>query len=99
MTPPQKYAHHTHNLTEFTLCYVKSRYASHLVGVLDIERISMNLKDKLGDTVRVLRPPPRVFTDHCGQSVWMGKIEPLELELEHPVITDPYNSAKVRKLW
>jgi hypothetical protein len=57
--------------------------------------MSNNLKDKSGDTVRILRPPPRVFTDSCGRNVWMGGIEPLELAIEHPENTDPYNSAEV----
>jgi len=35
----------------------------------------------IGDTVRVLRPPPRVFTDDLGKNVWMGDIPPCELEL------------------
>ena len=57
--------------------------------------MSNNLKDKSGDTVRILRPPPRVFTDSCGRNVWIGGVEPLELALEHPTNTDPYNSAEV----
>ena len=44
------------------------------------------------DTVRLLRPPPRVITDALGRNVWMGDVEPLELELDQPVTTDPYNS-------
>ncbi len=50
-------------------------------------------KDESGDTVRLLRPPPRVFTDPSGHSVWMGEVEVLELELEEPANTDPYNTA------
>ena len=50
--------------------------------------------DTPDDTVRLRRPPPRVFTNVVGQSVWMGDVEPLELELEQPAInTDPYNTA------
>jgi len=69
------------------------------VGVLEKERMNPNLKEKAGDTVRILRPPPRVFTDPVGQNVWMGDIEPLELELENFVNTDPYNSADAHKHW
>ncbi len=50
-------------------------------------------KDGSDDTVRLLRPPPRVFTDPSGHSVWMGEVEVLELELEQSAGTDPYNSA------
>lgn len=52
------------------------------------------LNNKAGDTVRILRPPPRVFTDQCGQNIWMGEVEHLELELEQPVNTDPYNTVE-----
>jgi hypothetical protein len=53
------------------------------------------LKDKSGDTVRILRPPPRVYTDPLGRNVWMGDVEPLELALDPPAATDPYNTAEV----
>ena len=48
-----------------------------------------------GDTIRILRPPPRVYTNPLGQNLWMGEVEPVELELdrEHGTNTDPYNSA------
>ncbi|MDH3692156.1 MAG: hypothetical protein OEU36_22190 [Gammaproteobacteria bacterium] len=59
--------------------------------------MSNNLEGKSGDTVRILRPPPRVFTDLCGHNVWMGEVESLELGLEQPENTDPYNSAEVAK--
>ena len=49
--------------------------------------------DNVDDTVRLQRPPPRVLTDALGRNVWMGEVEPLELELDQPVNTDPYNSA------
>lgn len=62
---------------------------------MDTERMSDNLDDKSGDTVRILRSPPRVFTDSCGRNVWIGGVEPLELALEHPANTDPYNSVEV----
>jgi len=55
--------------------------------------MSDNLKDRSGDTVRILRPPPRVYTDPCGQNVWMGEVEAVDLELVSPEDTDPYNSA------
>ena len=60
----------------------------------DKERMSDNLENKSGDTIRILRPPPRVFTDSCGHNVWMGGVEPLELALEQRVNTDPYNNAE-----
>ncbi len=45
------------------------------------------------DTVRLLRPPPRVFTNIVGQNIWLGEVEPLELELENAQqCFDPYNS-------
>ncbi len=50
-------------------------------------------KNGSSDTVRLLRPPPRVFTDQCGHNVWMGEVETLELELEQSVRTDPYNNV------
>ncbi len=62
---------------------------------MDTERMSNNLMDEPGDTVRILRPPPRVFTDLSGRNVWIGGVEPIELALEHPTNTDPYNSADV----
>lgn len=49
--------------------------------------------DRPEDTVRLLRPPPRVFTDPLGNNVWMGDVEVHELELVEPDNTDPYNSA------
>lgn len=49
------------------------------------------------DTVRLLRPPPRVFTDTRGRSVWMGDIEVLDLELVPAANSDPYNSADYNK--
>ena len=55
----------------------------------------MNTKSeaRLGDTVRLLRPPPKVFTDPLGRNVWMGEVEVLELEPVQEVNTDPYNSV------
>ncbi len=49
--------------------------------------------DKSGDTVRLRRPPPRVYTDPCGHNVWMGEFEVLDLELVEDSNTDPYNNA------
>lgn len=48
-----------------------------------------------GDTVRLLRPPPRVFTDPCCHNVWMGEVEVIKLEPVQTVNTDPYNSVNV----
>ena len=61
--------------------------------------MSSNPKQQSGDTVRLLRPPPRVFTDTLGRNVWMGEIEVLELELEEAANADPYNSADTRDPW
>lgn len=49
--------------------------------------------DNTDDTVRLLRPPPKVFTKPRGQTVWMGDVDGLELELaESTPEYDPYNS-------
>ena len=55
----------------------------------------MSSELETGDTVRLLRPPPRVVTDTLGNNVWMGDVEVLDLELVQTVSTDPYNSAGV----
>jgi hypothetical protein len=49
--------------------------------------------DNYENTVRIQRPPPRVFTDPIGHNVWMGDVEPHELELaaDDSDTTDPYN--------
>jgi hypothetical protein len=80
-------------LTQFTLRYVKNLYAFYLVGLPESDRMSESRNDRSGDTVRLQRPPPRVFTDPCGHNVWMGDVEVLELEIEPTVSTDPYNSV------
>jgi hypothetical protein len=58
---------------------------------------SMNQPDKkhCGDTVRILRPPPKVYTTELGHNVWMSGVEPLELNIaaETTGSTDPYNCA------
>ncbi len=61
--------------------------------------MSDNSKNRIGDTVRVLRPPPRVFTDDLGKNVWMGDVEPVELELEDAPAADPYNSSSSDDAW
>lgn len=61
--------------------------------------MSSKLEERSGDTVRLLRPPPRVFTDPQGRNVWMGEIEVLELEPVQVVTTDPYNTAVVSDPW
>ena len=66
---------------------------------MEKERVSSELEDKTDDTVRLLRPPPRVFTDPCGRNVWMGDIEVLEFEAVPVVNTDPYNSASPGDPW
>ena len=57
--------------------------------------MSEKLEKKTGDTVRILRPPPRVYTDVIGCNVWMGDVDPVELALEENPSHDPYNSAEV----
>lgn len=60
--------------------------------------MNTNPTENVEDTVRLLRPPPRVFTEMHGQTVWMGEIQALELELEaDPVSDDPYNTAKFKQ--
>ena len=61
-----------------------------------------NLTESPEDTVRLLRPPPRVVTETTGQNVWIGGLESLDLdfELELELETDepdhdPYNSARL----
>ena len=78
---------------QFTLCNLGRLYASNLVEGLEQERMSDTPENRSGDTVRLLRPPPRVFTDTIGHNVWMGDVEVLELELVPAANTDPYNSA------
>ncbi len=62
--------------------------------------MNSDLTENHGDTVRLLRPPPRVITQTKGQNVWIGGLDApdldfeleLELETEEPDY-DPYNSA------
>ena len=54
------------------------------------------LTENLGDTVRLTRPPPRVFTVARSRNVWLGEVRAPDLELEAELETadyDPYNSA------
>jgi len=53
----------------------------------------------VADTVRIVRPPPRVYTDPLGQNIWMGDVEPLELEIEETASTDPYDNARSEDPW
>ncbi len=48
----------------------------------------------IGDTVRIRRPP-RVFTDPLGRNVWMGGVDPCDLDLERDPAgsSDPYNKV------
>ncbi len=50
--------------------------------------------NRIGDTVRIQRPPPKVFTDPIGRNVWMSGVEPCQLELESDdgCNTNPYDS-------
>lgn len=61
--------------------------------------MNSKLHDGSGDTVRLLRPPPRVFTDPLGHNVWMGEVEVLKLEHVKVVSTDPYNTADPGDPW
>lgn len=54
--------------------------------------------DDAGDTVRI-RKPPRVYTSVLGQNIWMGDVDPCELELEDTICTNPYDSAPVKDPW
>ncbi len=51
------------------------------------------LSTRTGDTVRIKRPPPKVFTDPIGRSIWMSSVEPCRLELESDSDneTNPYD--------
>jgi hypothetical protein len=57
--------------------------------------MSEQSENTIGDTVRILRPPPRVVTALNGRNVWMGEVEPLELALEDSSGSDPYNNTQV----
>ena len=60
-----------------------------------------DLTEDPAETIRLLRPPPRVITRTRGQNVWLGAVEApaLDFELELEVETeepdyDPYNSSQ-----
>ena len=55
-------------------------------------------RNQIGDTVRIKRPPPKVFTDELGRNIWMSGVEPcrLELETDRSREFDPYNSGVAR---
>ena len=56
--------------------------------------MSINPTENVEDTVRLRRPPPRVYTETQGQTVWMGDVESFDLELEpESKSDDPYNNA------
>ena len=58
--------------------------------------MNRNDKDTSGDTVRLRRPPARIFTDECGNNVWMGDVDVVDLELVQidDKSDDPYNTGK-----
>ena len=56
--------------------------------------MSDSAEHPIDDTVRLLRPPPRVLTDPIGHNVWMGEVEVIDLELVPSENNDPYNSAE-----
>ncbi|MGB5346605.1 MAG: hypothetical protein WBN23_10610 [Woeseia sp.] len=60
--------------------------------------MSSKFEDRSGDTVRLRRPAPRVFTDPTGRSIWMGEVELLEIDLVQAVATDPYNNTNLDEL-
>ncbi len=55
-------------------------------------------RNRTGDTVRIKRPPPKVFTDELGRNVWMSGVAPCRIELESDGSHDfdPYNSGVAR---
>ena len=56
--------------------------------------MNTNPTEKTEDTVRLRRPPPRVYTEIQGQTVWMGDVESFDLELEpESKSEDPYNNT------
>ena len=59
-----------------------------------------DLTDQIGDTIRIRRPP-RVFTNDLGKNVWMGDVDPceLELELDNQASTNPYDSNSADDPW
>lgn len=66
-----------------------------LAGPADTGCMKIRDDNHIGDTVRIKRPPPKVFTDELGRNVWMSGIEPCRLELEGIKASedDPYNSG------
>ncbi len=50
---------------------------------------------KIGDKIRI-RPPPRVFTNEHGRTIWMSEVKPVELEIEPDTVvsTSPYESER-----
>ena len=61
--------------------------------------MSEELIENTEETVRLQRPPPRVFTDSIGRNVWMGDIEVVNLELVQTTGSDPYNTVETRDPW
>ena len=61
--------------------------------------MSSQSEDRSDDTVRLLRRPPRIFTDPCGHNVWVGEVVELDLEPVLAENTDPYNSASRADPW
>lgn len=57
-----------------------------------MEKMNSN---NIGDTIRIRRPP-RVYTNHKGDTIWMSEVDPVELEIEldQVVSTDPYDSGR-----
>lgn len=55
--------------------------------------MNLKLNENNGDTVRILRPPPKVYTDELGHNIWMSGVDSIALEVsgETGNSTDPYN--------
>jgi hypothetical protein len=56
--------------------------------------MKQQISNRIGDTVRIQRPPPKVFTDPIGRNIWMSGVEHCELELEGDTdaASNPYDS-------
>lgn len=57
--------------------------------------MNWKLIESSDDTVRILRPPPKVYTDELGHNIWMSGVDPIALEVsgEAGISTDPYNNG------
>ncbi len=82
----------------------KSQYLcqNELVFTPHLGKEGMGMKSDdthIGDTIRVLRPPPKVYTDRLGRSFWMPEVDESSTELNveaDGTSFDPYNTAVPR---